>query len=71
MSRHLDFELSQRHSLVVMATDSGDPPLSANLTIMVEVQDVNDNVPVFEQNVYTKKVSESMAVNAQVKIIIF
>lgn len=66
LSRHLDYELSQRHSLVVMATDSGDPPLSANLTILVEVQDINDNAPVFEKSSYAVKVIESMAVNSQV-----
>lgn len=66
LARHLDYELSRRHSLVVMATDSGDPPLSANLTILVEVQDINDNAPVFDQSVYSVKVSESMAVNSQV-----
>jgi protocadherin-16/23 len=43
LSQHLDFETSQRHTLVVTATDLGEPPLSSNLTIFVEVQDVNDN----------------------------
>ena len=66
LSRHLDFETSQRHSLIVTATDSGVPPLSANLTILVEVQDVNDNPPVFERNEYSIKVLESMPINSQV-----
>lgn len=43
LSHHLDFETSQRHTLVVTAMDQGDPPLSSNLSIFVEVQDVNDN----------------------------
>lgn len=38
LSQHLDFETSQRHTLVVTASDAGEPPLSANLTIFVEVQ---------------------------------
>lgn len=66
LSRHLDYETSQRHSLIVTATDSGEPPLSANLTILVEVQDVNDNPPVFERNEYSIKVLESMPINSQV-----
>lgn len=66
LSRHLDYETAQRHSLIVTATDSGEPPLSANLTILVEVQDINDNPPVFERNEYTIKVIESMPVNSQV-----
>jgi protocadherin-16/23 len=43
LSHHLDFETSQRHTLIVTATDQGEPPLSSNLTIFLEVQDVNDN----------------------------
>lgn len=43
LSHHLDFETSQRHTLIVTAMDQGEPPLSSNLTIFLEVQDVNDN----------------------------
>lgn len=66
LSQHLDFETSQRHSLIVTATDSGEPPLSSNLTIFVEVQDVNDNLPIFERNEYTIKALESTPINSQV-----
>lgn len=66
LSRHLDYETSQRHTLIVTATDSGEPALSTNLTILVEVQDVNDNPPVFERNEYSIKVLESMPINSQV-----
>lgn len=66
LSQHLDFETSQRHTLVVTATDGGEPPLSSNLTIFVEVQDVNDNLPTFERNEYTVKVLESTPINSQV-----
>ncbi|KAJ3658411.1 hypothetical protein Zmor_010149 [Zophobas morio] len=66
LTRHLDYETTQRHSLIITATDTGIPPLSANLTVLVEVQDVNDNPPVFERNEYSKTVEESRAVNSQV-----
>ncbi|XP_030383915.1 protein dachsous [Scaptodrosophila lebanonensis] len=65
LSRHLDYETQQRHSLIVTATDAGMPPLSANLTIHVDVQDVNDNPPIFEHDEYTVDVLESLLVNAQ------
>jgi len=67
LARHLDYETAQRHSLVVHATDTGEPPLSANLTVLVEVQDVNDNRPVFERAEYTVDVLESLPVNSQVR----
>lgn len=66
LSRHLDYETSQRHTLIVTAMDAGQPRLSSNLTIVVEVQDVNDNPPQFERNEYHVKVLESMPVNSQV-----
>lgn len=67
LTRHLDYETAQRHTLIVSATDAGDSPLSANLTILVEVQDVNDNPPVFERNEYEVNVIESMPINSQVR----
>ncbi|EDW03443.1 GH10500 [Drosophila grimshawi] len=66
LSRHLDYETAQRHSLIVTATDAGLPPLSADLTILVDVQDVNDNPPVFERDEYAVNVSESRSINAQI-----
>lgn len=66
LKRHLDFETTQRHTLVITASDMGSPSLEANLTILVEVQDCNDNYPVFEQKDYNVKVLESLPVNSQV-----
>lgn len=67
LSRHLDYETAQRHTLIVTAWDSGNPArFSKNLTIVVEVQDVNDNPPVFEHNEYHIEVLESLPVNSQV-----
>lgn len=69
LTRHLDYETSQRHSLIITATDSGIPPLSANLTVFVEVQDINDNPPVFERSEYTLRISESLPINSQVCVL--
>lgn len=66
LARHLDYEAAQRHTLLILASDSGEPPLSANLTVLLEVQDVNDNPPVFERAEYTVTVIESLPVNSQV-----
>lgn len=66
LTRHLDYESTHRHSLVITATDMGIPSLSANLTVSVEVQDVNDNPPIFERAEYTVKVLETLPINSQV-----
>lgn len=63
---HLDYESAQRHALIVTASDLGDPSLTANLTILVEVQDFNDNAPTFERNEYSMSVIESTQINSQV-----
>uniref|UniRef100_A0A182SHC2 Cadherin domain-containing protein n=1 Tax=Anopheles maculatus TaxID=74869 RepID=A0A182SHC2_9DIPT len=66
LARPLDYESMQRHTLVVTASDSGTPSLSTNLTILVEVQDVNDNAPIFERNEYAITVIESTPSNSQI-----
>ena len=38
------------YELEVQATDQGTPPLSSTTTVEVEVNDVNDNPPVFLQH---------------------
>lgn len=66
--RPLDYENLVRHTLVISAKDGGSPSLSANLTLSVDVQDVNDNPPVFEHDAYSASVLESEALNTKVKI---
>ncbi|PRD31895.1 UNVERIFIED_CONTAM: ds [Trichonephila clavipes] len=66
MLQHLlDYELRRHYILILSAIDSGSPPLSSNVTLMVEVQDVNDNAPTFEKSEYKVNVMESLSVNAQ------
>ncbi|XP_066154165.1 protein dachsous [Euwallacea fornicatus] len=66
LTRRLDYERVQRHTLTITATDMGVPQLSANLTILVEVQDMNDNPPVFEKSQYCLSVLESLPINSQI-----
>ena len=64
--KKLDFETTAKYTLTIQAQDKGTPPLrSANLTLNVEVQDVNDNSPTFEKAEYQVNVPESLAVNSQ------
>ncbi len=44
--------------MVIEASDSGTPPLTALTTVQVHVSDVNDNSPVFHQTEYRASVSE-------------
>ncbi|XP_075066196.1 protocadherin Fat 2 [Mixophyes fleayi] len=49
----LDREQKARYSLVVRATDSGIPALFSEVTVQVQLLDVNDNPPVFLQSNYS------------------
>ncbi|XP_063535719.1 protein dachsous [Cydia strobilella] len=64
--RPLDYENLVRHTLVISAKDGGVPSRSANLTLAVDVQDVNDNTPVFEHESYSASVLESEAINTKI-----
>ncbi|XP_008547987.1 protein dachsous isoform X1 [Microplitis demolitor] len=64
LSRRLDYETQQRHNLMISAVDGAG--LSANITLSVEVQDVNDNPPVFERNEYHVEIPEGAKLDSQV-----
>ncbi|XP_076056754.1 dachsous cadherin-related 1 [Oratosquilla oratoria] len=65
LAEALDYEAVQKYTLVIGAMDKGRPPLSTNLTVNLEVQDVNDNPPVFEKEEYLVEVIESLPANSQ------
>nr|XP_057919082.1 protocadherin alpha-3-like isoform X20 [Doryrhamphus excisus] len=46
----LDREEVSHYEITIKATDCGEPPLSSFRTFDIEVSDVNDNSPHFEQN---------------------
>ncbi|XP_054841872.1 neural-cadherin-like [Eublepharis macularius] len=48
VARHLDYEAVVQYQLVVIATDMGQPAMSGSATVLVALQDVNDNGPEFE-----------------------
>uniref|UniRef100_A0A8C7ZZX1 Protocadherin-16 n=1 Tax=Oryzias sinensis TaxID=183150 RepID=A0A8C7ZZX1_9TELE len=54
----LDREERDMYELRVMATDSGSPPLRAESSFIIEVTDVNDNPPLFDQPVYRQAIPE-------------
>ncbi|XP_074459995.1 protocadherin beta-4-like [Larus michahellis] len=55
----LDREEMARHILIVIAADAGSPPLTTTQTFKVDISDVNDNAPAFNQTSYTMYVREN------------
>ncbi|XP_036372790.1 protocadherin Fat 1a isoform X3 [Megalops cyprinoides] len=57
-TRMLDHEERPQHTLTVRAVDGGVPALSSDVTVVIDVTDLNDNPPVFAQRLYEATVSE-------------
>uniref|UniRef100_A0A669BP24 Protocadherin 2 alpha c n=1 Tax=Oreochromis niloticus TaxID=8128 RepID=A0A669BP24_ORENI len=56
---YLDKETTHMYTITVTAKDLGSPTLSSTKVIQVEVQDVNDNRPLFTESPYTFYVPEN------------
>ncbi|XP_042338583.1 protocadherin beta-16-like, partial [Plectropomus leopardus] len=59
LQKHLDREAQEHLSLILTATDGGDPQLSGTMQIEISVLDVNDNAPVFTQETYRVTIMET------------
>ncbi|XP_013393116.1 protein dachsous [Lingula anatina] len=59
----LDYEGTKQYRVVVSAYDLGIPQYNSSMTIVLNVQDVNDNIPQFQQNPYRVQVREDTSVN--------
>ncbi|XP_021248692.1 protocadherin Fat 4-like isoform X2 [Numida meleagris] len=61
LTKELDRETQDIYNLAVIASDQGQPSLSAVLNLTVVVDDVNDNPPVFSSSRYEESVPEDKA----------
>ncbi|XP_062909211.1 protocadherin Fat 1 [Mobula hypostoma] len=66
LSQHLDREEISSYSLVVRATDNGVPPLFSDITVNLQVLDVNDNPPTFFQFNYSVVIQENEEIGSSV-----
>lgn len=66
LEKALDREQQAAHRYVLTAVDGGQPPRTGTALLVVKVLDSNDNVPVFDQPVYTVSLSENAPVGTQV-----
>uniref|UniRef100_A0A6J0U9H2 Protocadherin gamma-B5-like isoform X20 n=1 Tax=Pogona vitticeps TaxID=103695 RepID=A0A6J0U9H2_9SAUR len=55
----LDREKYPEYNITITATDKGFPPLSSNKTISLQISDINDNSPAFEEPTYNVFVPEN------------
>ncbi|KAM6055957.1 uncharacterized protein VSU04_010168 [Chlamydotis macqueenii] len=62
----LDREQAAEQRVTVVARDRGSPSLSSRTALVLEVSDVNDNAPVFEEAAYSAYVAENNAAGTAV-----
>ncbi|XP_044882923.1 protocadherin gamma-A12-like [Mauremys mutica] len=57
--RPLDRERVSDYNVTFTATDRGTPNLASKITILVQISDINDNAPIFNQISYTLYITEN------------
>ena len=58
----LDREEMSKYTLEVIAKDASAVPLSTTTTVVVHVDDINDNAPEFDRTTYTQKVTPPVSI---------
>lgn len=61
----LDYETTQEYHLTIRATDSVSGAY-ADVIVYVNIEDVNDNYPIFEKSFYSASVSEAVSFGTSV-----
>nr|XP_029134898.1 protocadherin alpha-8-like isoform X5 [Labrus bergylta] len=65
----LDRERTSQYNISITATDEGSPPLSSTSVINVHISDVNDNKPLFTENIINVFVKENSPVGEVIKTV--
>lgn len=58
----LDLETVQNYSMIITATDKGEPALTATQTLVIKLTDDNDHSPVFDPASYSTSVREDVKI---------
>ncbi|XP_049642846.1 protocadherin beta-8-like [Suncus etruscus] len=64
MDKELDREEEPELRLILTAQDGGSPPRTGTAQVYIEVLDINDNAPVFEQSLYRVKIPENSPIGS-------
>jgi hypothetical protein len=64
-----DREKINQYKFRVVAIDKGREPLSSTCTVIVNIDDVNDNDPKFDKDIYNARVLENMPIDTNVTFV--
>ncbi|CAI9732393.1 protocadherin beta-15-like isoform X1 [Octopus vulgaris] len=65
----LDRETKDVYTIQVIAKDGGTPPREGILNVQISVTDVNDNAPIFSQNIYNVSVENANDIESPILIL--
>uniref|UniRef100_A0A3Q1HZ66 Cadherin domain-containing protein n=1 Tax=Anabas testudineus TaxID=64144 RepID=A0A3Q1HZ66_ANATE len=66
LHKSLDKETARSHRLLLTAVDGGKPARSGTTEIIINVLDVNDNMPVFAKDTYTATLNENSPIGTTI-----
>ncbi|XP_056372742.1 protocadherin gamma-B1-like isoform X10 [Hyla sarda] len=66
LEKPLDRETQDKYQLILTASDGGNPVQTGTAIINIIINDINDNSPVFTQDVYKVSVRENIPVNSTI-----
>ena len=58
-SADIDYEVQPFYNFTAVVSDLGTPSLSSSVVVTVEIVDLNDNTPVFDQSLYNVTIAEN------------
>ena len=69
LNSELDRERTREYQLVIVAADRGNPGRTATSLLVVGVQDINDNIPQWEQLEYSVTIHENTSVGTVITVV--
>ena len=66
LEKRLDYELQRSYTLNITAADAGSPRLFSTITFGVNVEDANDNAPVFPSTAIVRQIQEGIPLNTPI-----
>ena len=66
INQALDRETTSNYTLFIEAFDGATPPKTGNMTLYIQILDINDNPPIFTPTSYYVTVNETLAVGSRI-----
>ncbi|XP_040200798.1 protocadherin gamma-B1-like isoform X20 [Rana temporaria] len=66
LEKPLDRETQNYYELILSASDGGNPVKTGSILIKIAIIDINDNIPIFTQELYKISIKENIPLNSSV-----